>query len=199
MIILGLTGSIGMGKSTTAQMFRDQNIPVHDADAVVHKLYAGKAAPLIEAAFPGTTGKQGVDRVKLGEIVVGNEAAMKKLEAIVHPLVRAAEIEFLKKAKANNENLAVLDIPLLFETNGQERVDGVIVVTAPASVQKQRVLARPGMDEAKFENILARQYPDAKKRQRADFIIDTSLGLKHAQNEVSEIIEKIRTGNWVPS
>ncbi len=198
MIILGLTGSIGMGKSTTAQMFRDQNIPVHDADAVVHKLYAGKAASLIEAAFPGTTDAQGVDRVKLGNIVVGNEAAMKELEAIVHPLVRAAEIEFLENAKANNADLVILDIPLLFETNGQERVDGIIVVTAPASVQKQRVLARAGMDEEKFKNILSRQVPDAEKRQRADFIIDTSLGLENAQNEVTVIIEKIRSGNWDP-
>lgn len=196
MITLGLTGSIGMGKSTTAQMFRELGIDVYDADATVHRLYSGAAIPLVEKEFPGTTTSTGVDRSKLAEFVVGNELNMKKLEAIIHPLVRIEEVAFLKNAKALNADLVILDIPLLFETDGYKRVDGIIVVTAPENVQKSRVLARKGMSESSFEKILSRQYPDSKKRQRADFVIDTSLGMEHAFNRVKEIVEKVRSGNW---
>ena len=198
MIVLGLTGSIGMGKSTTASMFKDNGIAVHDADATVHKLYSGKAAPLIESTFPGTTDDNGVDRTKLAEIVVGNEQQMKKLEAIIHPLVRAEENAFLSKAKTDGAKLVVLDIPLLFETGGNKRVDGVVVVTAPQSVQRQRVLVRQGMSEEKFAAILERQYPDDKKRQGADFIIDTSKGMESACDVVIAIIEQVQSGSWRP-
>ena len=199
MIVLGLTGSIGMGKSTTASMFRDNGIAVHDADATVHRLYSGKAAPLVEAAFPGTTDDNGVDRNKLAKIVVGNEQQMKILETIIHPLVRKKEEAFLSKAKSDGAKLVILDIPLLFETGGEKRVDGIVVVTAPYSVQSQRVLARDGMNKEKFEAILARQYPDEKKRQKADFIIDTSKGMESASNEVAAIIEQVQSGVWQPS
>lgn len=196
MIVLGLTGSIGMGKSTTAMMFKDNGIAVHDADATVHRLYSGKAAPLVEAVFPGTTDVNGVDRAKLAKFVVGNEQQMKKLEAIIHPLVRREEEAFLTKAKTDGAKLVILDIPLLFETGGDKRVDGIVVVTAPYLVQSQRVLAREGMSKEKFAAILARQYPDEKKRQRADFVIDTSMGLESARNEVAAIIEQVQSGEW---
>ncbi len=199
MIILGLTGSIGMGKSTTADMFREFQIPVHDADATVHELYQKTAAPLIEAAFPGTTDENGVDRPALGKLVVGNESAMKRLEAIIHPMVREREQKFLEDAKRNNAKLVVLDIPLLFETGGEHRVDGIIVVTAPKNIQRKRVLSRDNMDEEKFLAILARQYPDKKKRERADFLIDTSLGFKSARLTVEKIIEQVSTGQWKPN
>ena len=199
MIVLGLTGSIGMGKSTTASMFRDNGIAVHDADATVHRLYSGKAAPLVEAAFPGTTDDNGVDRNKLAKFVVGNEQQMKKLEAIIHPLVRTEEEEFLSEAKADDAKMVVLDIPLLFETGGDKRVDGIVVVTAPYSVQCQRVLAREGMSKEKFAAILARQYPDEEKRKNADFVIDTSKGLETAGSEVAAIIEQVLSGTWQPS
>ncbi len=198
MIILGLTGSIGMGKSTTANMFRDFGIPVHDADATVHKLYSGIAAPLIEKEFPGTTSARGVDRGLLAEKVIGNKKAMLKLEKIVHPLVRQEEISFLDAARQNKTEMVVLDIPLLFETGGEERVDGIVVVTAPKSVQRERVLARPGMSEEKFEKILARQVPDNQKRKHADFIIDTSLGMESARSDVADIIKHIQSGDWRP-
>jgi dephospho-CoA kinase len=188
MIILGLTGSIGMGKSTTAKMFAEEDVPVHDADATVHALYSGKAAPLIEETFPGTVRNGTVDRSELGKRVVGNAEAMKKLEAIVHPLVREAEIAFLEHARAEKHPLAVLDIPLLFETGGEERVDYVAVVTAPAKVQRERVMARPGMTEERFEALLAKQMPDAEKRRRADFLIDTSLGMEAARAKVRDIV-----------
>lgn len=199
MIVLGLTGSIGMGKSTTAEMFRDLGVPVYDADATVHKLYAGNAAAAVEAAFPGTTGKNGVDRQLLAANVVGNAAAMKKLEAIIHPLVRKEENRFLKNARNSGAELVVLDIPLLFETGGDARVDGIVVVTAPFAVQKQRVLSRAGMNDEKFTELLARQYPDEKKRQKADFIIDTSKGMDSARAAVEKIIEQIHGGNWDPN
>ena len=198
MIILGLTGSIGMGKSTTAQMFSDFGIPVHDADATVHRLYSGEAAPLIEHAFPGTTNNSGVDRTLLAAKVVGDKKAMTKLEEIVHPMVRREENAFLDDARKKAVDLVVLDIPLLFETEGDKRVDGIVVVTAPASVQRERVLARAGMSEDKFAKILARQYPDDKKREQADFIIDTSLEFENTRKEVGRIIEQVRSGNWVP-
>jgi dephospho-CoA kinase len=188
MIILGLTGSIGMGKSTTAKMFAEEDVPVHDADATVHALYSGKAAPLIEETFPGTVRNGTVDRSELGKRVVGNAEAMKKLEAIVHPLVREAELAFLEHARAEKHPLAVLDIPLLFETGGEERVDYVAVVTAPAKVQRERVMARPGMTEERFEGLLAKQMPDAEKRSRADFLIDTSHGMEAAQAKVRDIV-----------
>jgi len=193
MIILGLTGSIGMGKSTTAKMFADEGVPVHDADATVHALYSGAAAPLIEDAFPGTVKDGTVDRAELGSRVVGDGEAMKRLEAIVHPLVREAEIAFLDKARAENRPLALLDIPLLFETGGNERVDYVVVVTAPADVQRERVMARPGMTQERFEALLAKQTPDAEKRLRADFLIDTSLGMEAARAKVRDIVGVLTT------
>ncbi|RRH88880.1 dephospho-CoA kinase [Mesorhizobium tamadayense] len=191
MIVLGLTGSIGMGKSTTAKMFTDAGVPVHDSDEAVHRLYAGKAAPLVEAAFPGTTKAGVVDRAKLAERVLGDPAAMKKLEAIIHPLVRADADAFLAGHRAAGAPLAVLDIPLLFETGGRDRVDKVVVVTAPADIQRARVLERPGMSEEKFAAILAKQVPDAEKRRRADFIVDTGQGFEAARAAVKAIIAEL--------
>ncbi|MEL6503225.1 MAG: dephospho-CoA kinase [Pseudomonadota bacterium] len=190
-LFIALTGSIGMGKSTTAQMFRDAGVPVHDADATVHALYAGEAAPLIEAAFPGTTDESGVNRTKLGHHVIRNAEAMKKLEAIIHPLVRDKELAFRQSITSP---FAILDIPLLFETKSTDRVDGIIVVTAPTDVQRERVLARPGMSVEKFEAILARQTPDGEKRAKADFIIDTSQGLKAARQAVADITTRLNSG-----
>jgi dephospho-CoA kinase len=199
MMILGLTGSIGMGKSTTAQMFRDHNILVHDSDATVHALYAGEAIPLIEAAFPGTTGKCGVDRAALSRQVIGNETAMRQLEKIVHPLVRDKAARFLENAKNAGAKIVVMDNPLLFEMQQDKHVDGIIVVTAPAHIQRQRVLARNDMSEEKLDAILARQYPDEKKRQQADFIIDTSLGLDNAKKSVAAIVAEVQSGRWKKS
>ncbi|MEM1038161.1 MAG: dephospho-CoA kinase [Pseudomonadota bacterium] len=198
-VFLGLTGSIGMGKSTTAAMFRHAGIPVHDSDAVVHALYEGEACDAIEAAFPGTVMNGAVNRAELGKHVLGDADAMKTLEAIVHPLVRRKEIEFRKGVEGNLEKLAVLDVPLLFETGGDSRVDGVIVVTAPKDVQKTRVLQRPGMNENKFSAIVSKQTPDEEKRRRANFIIDTSLGKDHAKRAVSSIIDRVLSGQWAPS
>lgn len=191
MMILGLTGSIGMGKTTTANMFREAGCPVHDADAVVHDLYRGEAAGLIEKAFPGTTGPGGVDRQKLSAAVLGKPDAMKRLEAIVHPLVAARRDAFLEEARQSGAPLAVLDIPLLFETGGDRWCDRVAVVSAPAAIQRERVLARDGMNEEKFAAILARQIPDAEKRARADYVIDTSQGIAHARRQVLAIIAAI--------
>lgn len=191
MIVLGLTGSIGMGKSTTAEMFEAEGVPVYSADAAVHRLYSGRAAPLIEEAFAGTVVDGTVDRTRLGEAVVGDRAAMARLEAIVHPLVREEEAAFLDRARGAGQAIAVLDIPLLFETGGDKRCDKVVVVTAPADVQRERVLARPGMSAQKFEGILAAQMPDAEKRDRADFLIDTSLGMDAARLQVREIIARL--------
>lgn len=188
MIVLGLTGSIGMGKSTTAKMFREAGVPVHDSDETVHRLYAGKAAPLIEEVFPGTARNGAVDRVQLAAQVLGRPEAMKKLEAIIHPLVRADADAFVARHRDAGAPLVVLDIPLLFETGGRGRVDKVVVVTAPAEVQRERVLARPGMTEEKLDAILAKQIPDAEKRRQADFIIDSSQGLEAARAEVARII-----------
>jgi dephospho-CoA kinase len=192
MIVLGLTGSIGMGKSTTAKMFAEAGVPVHDSDETVHRLYAGAAAPLVEAAFPGTTVGGVVDRVKLGARVLGDAGALKQLEAIIHPLVRADADAFLARHRNAGESIAVLDIPLLFETGGRGRVDKVVVVTAPAEVQRQRVLARPGMTEEKLAAILAKQVPDEEKRRLADFIIDTGQGLDAARAAVAAIIAELR-------
>jgi len=193
MIVLGLTGSIGMGKSTTAQMFRDHGIRVHDADASVHALYSGKAAPLIEAEFPGTNMNGTVDRKKLSGYVIGNPEAMKKLEAIVHPLVAQVREDFLSKARAEEAEIVVLDIPLLFETGGENHCDYVVVVTASFEEQQRRVLSRDDMNQERFEKILASQIPDQEKRKRADFIIDTGKGLDAARDQVSKIIEHLET------
>jgi dephospho-CoA kinase len=195
MIVLGLTGSIGMGKSTTARMFAEAGVPVHDSDETVHRLYSGVAAPLVEAAFPGTTAGGVVDRAKLGARVLGDAAALKKLEAIIHPLVRADADAFLARHRNAGESIAVLDIPLLFETGGRGRVDKVVVVTAPAEVQRQRVLARPGMTEEKLAAILAKQVPDAEKRRLADFVIDTGQGLEAARAAVAAIIAELSGGS----
>ncbi len=191
MIVLGLTGSIGMGKSTTARMFADAGIPVHDSDEAVHRLYSGIAAPLVEAAFPGTVVDGVVDRAELGRRVIGDREAIARLEKIVHPLVRADADAFLERHRAAGAPIAVLDIPLLFETNGRGRVDKVVVVTAPAHVQRERVLARPGMTVEKFEAILAKQVPDAEKRRQADFVIDTSEGLEAARRQVDAVIHSL--------
>ena len=194
-IFLGLTGSIGMGKSTTAQMFRDAGIEVFDSDATVHALYEGVAVPIVEKAFPGTTYDGKVDRAALGEIVIGNEAEIKKLEALIHPLVRDEEIAFRKRMIDERQPIAVMDAPLLFERGNSASVDKIVVVTASAELQKQRVLDRPGMSEEKFNAILARQVPDAEKRSKADYIIDTSLGLEAARSKVNKIIEAIKTAD----
>jgi dephospho-CoA kinase len=191
MIVLGLTGSVGMGKSATAKMFAQEGVPVFDADAEVHRLYEGKAAPLVEAAFPGTTADGRVDRERLSKKVVGDPDALQKLEAIVHPLVRAARREFLARARAAGAKVALVDIPLLFETGGGEDIDRIVVVSAPADVQQERVLARPGMTAEKFRAILARQLPDAEKRKRADFVIDTSNGFAAAREHVRAILREL--------
>lgn len=184
--ILGLTGSIGMGKSATAAMFREAGVPVHDADAAVHALYAGEAAPLIEAAFPGTVVDGVVDRPALSARVLGDDAAMKRLEAIVHPLVAARKAAFLQRWAGRP--LVVLDVPLLFETGGEGRCDAVAVVSADAAVQRSRVLARPGMTPERFEAILARQVPDSHKRRRAHVVIDTGRGFEPARRQVVDLV-----------
>jgi dephospho-CoA kinase len=191
MFILGLTGSLGMGKSTTAKFFAEEGVPVHDADAAVHRLYAGEAAPLIEAAFPGTTSAGKVDREKLGKCVLGDAAAIEKLESIVHPLVRADEERFLAEAERSGAKVAVLDIPLLLETGGEKRCDAVVVVSAPAEVQRRRAFERPGMSEEKFRALLAKQMPDAEKRARADFIVDSGHGYEHAHAQVRDILKQV--------
>lgn len=191
MIVLGLTGSIGMGKSTAAKMFAEAAVPVHDSDDAVHRLYSGAAVPLVETAFPGTTQDGKVDRVVLGKRVLGDPVALKKLEAIIHPLVRADADAFLEHQRSAGMPLAVLDIPLLFETGGRERVDKVLVITAPADIQRARVLARPGMTEEKFKAILARQVPDARKRQLADFVIDTQHGFDVTRTAIGKLIEEL--------
>jgi dephospho-CoA kinase len=188
MLILGLTGSIGMGKSATANMFREAGVPVHDSDRAVHQLYEGEAVPAIEAAFPGVTVDGKVDREKLSAQVLGKPDAFKRLEAIVHPLVRQVSVRFLDEARARGARVVVLDIPLLFETRGEGRVDAVVVVSAPANVQRERVLGRPGMTEEKFAAILAKQVPDAEKRRRAHFLVDTSRSFDSARAQVRGIL-----------
>ena len=191
MIVIGLTGSIGMGKSTTAKMFAEAGVPVHDSDEAVHRLYSGAAVPLVEAAFPGVTVDGRIDRNLLGQRVIGNSEAIRKLETIVHPLVRADADAFLARNRATGAKLAVLDIPLLFETGGRDRVDKVVVVSAPADIQRKRVLARPGMTPEKFEAILARQVPDTEKRRLADFVVDTGAGMEAARRSVEQIIQAL--------
>ncbi|GAA5626059.1 MULTISPECIES: dephospho-CoA kinase [Brucella] len=192
MIILGLTGSIGMGKTTAANMFADNGVPVYSADDAVHQLYSGRAAPLIEAAFPGTVVDGTVDRTKLSSAVLGKPEALKKLESIIHPLVHEEEAAFLARARADGADIALIDIPLLFETGGQNRVDKVAVVSAPADIQRERVLSRAGMTEAKFEAILARQMPDVDKRARADFVIDSSGDFEETRAQIKAIIAELR-------
>ena len=191
MFILGLTGSLGMGKSTAARFFAEAGVPVHDADAVVHRLYEGEAAAAIEAAFPGTTAGGKVDRNKLAARVLGDAAALQRLEAIVHPLVQEAERRLLAEAAATGEKIAVLDIPLLFETGGDRRVDAVVVVSAPPDVQRTRVLERSGMTVEKLESILSKQMPDAEKRRRADFVVDSSQGFESARAQVRAILDAV--------
>jgi len=193
MFVLGLTGSIGMGKSTTAKLFAEEGVPVHDADAAVHALYEGKAAPLIEAAFPGTTQGGKVDRQKLGTAVLGNHEALKRLETIVHPLVAEARDHFLTKARLDGAKIAVLDIPLLYEVGADKLVDAVVVVSAAPHIQRSRVLERPGMTVEKFEALLVKQMPDAEKRKRADFIVDSSHGIEPAREQVRDILRKVAT------
>lgn len=194
MIILGLTGSIGMGKSTTAEFFRRAGIPVNDADAVVHELYRGEAAPLIGAAFPGSVTDGVVNRAELSRQLAENPAKFKELEAIIHPLVRAREQAFLAQARAQEAPIVVLDIPLLFETGGEKRVDAIAVVSCDGEIQRQRVLSRPGMTPEKFELILSRQIPDREKRERADFNIDTGRGMAEAEAQVRAVIETLKSG-----
>jgi dephospho-CoA kinase len=193
MFILGLTGSLGMGKSTTAKFFAEEGVPVHDADAVVHRLSEGEATPHIEAAVPDTTKDGKVDRDKLGKRVLGDAAAIKRLEQIVHPLVHAAAQRFLTEAERKGAAIAVLDIPLLYETGGDARCDAVVVVSAPADVQRQRAFERPGMTEQKLAAIVAKQMPDEEKRRRADFVVDTSRGFDAARAQVRDILTKIAT------
>jgi dephospho-CoA kinase len=193
MFILGLTGSLGMGKSTTTKFFAEEGVPVHDADAAVHRLYDGEAVLLIEKAFPGTTDHGKVNRDKLARRVLNDAAAIERLEAIVHPLVRSAEKRFLAEAKGRGAAVALLDIPLLFETGGDKRCDAVVVVSAPADIQRTRVFERPGMDEQKFAAILAKQMPDAEKKSRADFVVDTSKGFDAARAQVRDILARIAT------
>jgi dephospho-CoA kinase len=186
--ILGLTGSIGMGKSTTSALFRARGIPVHDADAAVHALYRGRAVAPIEAAFPGVVQAGAVDRARLSAAVVGKPEALRTLEGIIHPLVREEERTFLARCRAAGQDIAILDVPLLLETGGEARCDAVVVVTAPVEVQRARVLARPEMTEEKFAAIFARQMPDAEKRRRAHFLVDTSRGLLAAERQVGSIL-----------
>jgi dephospho-CoA kinase len=194
MRILGLTGSIGMGKSTAAAMLRRLGLPVHDADAAVHKLLGpdGKAVKPVAAAFPGVEKAGAIDRKALGAQVFGQPAEMKRLEAILHPLVRREEAAFLSLARSRGEDLVVLDIPLLFETGGEKRCDGVVVVTAPQFLQKQRVLKRANMDEARFRQVLKQQMPDREKRQRADWVIDTGLGRRATFTALQEVVRQMR-------
>ena len=191
MLIIGLTGSIGMGKSTTMQLFAEEGVPVYDADAAVHAVYAGEAVPVVEAAFPGTTADGKVDRQKLSAKVLGNPEALKKLETIVHPMLGAHRQQFLSDAEKSGAAIAVLDVPLLFETGGEKRVDAVVVVSAPADIQRTRVLARENMTEEKLDAILARQTPDAEKRRRADFVVDTSSGLEPVRARIRDILAEV--------
>ena len=191
MRIIGLTGSIGMGKSTTMQLFAEHGVPVYDADAAVHAIYSGIAVPAVEAAFPGTTADGKVDRQKLSAHVLGNPEALKKLEAIVHPMLGAHRQTFLDEAKQSGAPVAVLDVPLLFETGGEKRVDAIVVVSAPAEMQRERVMAREGMTAEKLDAILARQMPDEEKRKRADFVVDTSSGIEPVRARIRDILDEV--------
>lgn len=190
MMILGLTGSMGMGKSTTAKLFTEAGVPVYDADATVHSLYEGAAAPAIEAAFPDTTVDGKVDRTRLSARVVHDAAAMKQLEGIVHPMLGASRQKFLEDAERSGAPVVVVDVPLLFETGGEKRVDAVVVVTTTPEIQRERILARDNMTAEKLDAILARQLPDAEKRRRADFVVDTSHGLDPVRARIRDILEQ---------
>jgi len=191
MLILGLTGSIGMGKSTTAKLFAEAGVPVYDADAAVHKVYEGEAAPAVEAAFPGTTVDGKVDRNRLSARVLNDPAAIKQLEQIVHPMLGASRKKFLDDAEQSGAPVAVVDVPLLFETGGEKRVDAVVVVTTTPEAQRQRILARDNMTNEKLDAILARQLPDAEKRKRADFVVDTSHGLDPVRAAIRDILTEV--------
>ena len=193
MIVIGLTGSIGMGKSTTAEMFAAQGIPVISADEIVHSLYEGEAAAQIESSFPGTVIDGRVDRQRLGALLLADPSGFKQLESIVHPLVRAREQAFVEQHRNEGASLVLVDIPLLYESGAADRVDRVVVVSCSAEIQKDRVLARPGMTEEKFQAILARQMSDSEKRARADFVIDTGQGLEAARRQVGEVVKQLRT------
>ena len=195
MIILGLTGSIAMGKSTTAQMFRDFGVPVNDADEVVHQLYRGEAVGPVEVAFPGSTSEGMVDRAELSRQLMQAPDRLRELEAIVHPLVRGKEEEFLAENRAAKAPFVVLDIPLLFETGAEKRVDRVVVVSCSAELQRERALKRPGMTEEKLAMILARQVPDSEKRRRADFIIDTSDSFDVTRAQVKAVVDELAASN----
>ena len=190
MIVLGLTGSIGMGKSTTAKLFAEAGVPVYDADAAVHHLYQGEAVQVIEAAFPGTTENGKVDRDRLSARVVHDPAAMKRLEEIVHPMLAASRQNFLREAEQSGAAVAVVDVPLLFETGGEKNVDAVVVVTTSPELQRERILSRPNMTEQKLAGILARQMPDAEKRKRAQFVVDTSHGLDPVRARIRDILDQ---------
>ncbi len=194
MLLIGLTGSIGMGKSETAKMFAAEGVPVYDADAEVHKLYAvgGAAVAPLEEAFPGVVKDGAVDRTLLSKQVIGNPDALKKLESIVHPLVGQANRAFLENAAKDGAEMVLLDIPLLFETGGRERVDVIVVVSAPYELQRERVLARPDMTEEKFDEIVAKQVSDADKRAGADYIVESDKGLHHARAQVRDIIADLK-------
>jgi dephospho-CoA kinase len=192
MIVLGLTGSAAMGKSTTAKFFAEENVPVFDADAVVHRLYRGEAAPLIEREFPGTTEAGKVNRDKLSASVLGKPDALKKLESLIHPLVRDARARFLRDMRKMDADIVVFDIPLLFETGADKEVDAVVVVTAPVELQRERMFQRSGMTEEKYTAILSRQMPDSEKRSRADFLVDSSRGLEDARKQVRDILHRLR-------
>jgi dephospho-CoA kinase len=192
MFILGLTGSIGMGKSAAAARFRQNGVPVFDADQAVHDLYAGGAVKPIEAAFPGTTADGGVDRDKLSKALIAEPEKFARLEAIVHPLVRALEADFMQDHASQNVPLVVLEIPLLYETGFEKLIDAVAVVSAPAAIQAERVLARPGMTPQKLEQLIARQMPDEEKRRRADFVVDTGGTITHTESQVDKLIELLR-------
>ena len=192
MLRIGLTGSIGMGKSTMAKLFAEAGVPVNDSDAVVHDLYAGEAAPLVDAAFPGTMKNGAVDRQELSRQLAGSPDGFKRLEAIVHPLVRKREAKFIERERQRGSAMVLLDIPLLFETGAESRVDVIVVVSCDPQIQRERVLARPGMTVEKFNMILARQTPDAEKRARADYVIDTGHSIETAKKRVAEIVADLK-------
>jgi dephospho-CoA kinase len=189
--VLCLTGSLGMGKSTTAKFFAEEGVAVHDSDATVHALYEGEATPLIEAAFPGSTNGGKVDRNKLAAMVLNDKAALARLEAIVHPMVTASREKFLAQAQARGAKIVVFDVPLLFETKAERGCDAVVVVSAPPEIQRNRALERPGMTDDKLTAILAKQMPDTEKRGRADFVVDSSQSFDHTRAQIRDILRKV--------
>ncbi len=192
MLIIGLTGSIAMGKSTVAKMLLDNGIPMISADQIVHDLYEDEAVPILEKAFPGSTENNQVNREKLLSLLLKEDDGFKKLETLIHPLVRQKEWEFIKENKEKSSDLVAIEIPLLFETGAEKLMDVVLLASAPAEVQKQRVMARPGMTTEKFKTLLAKQMPDAEKRKKADFIVDTSCSLSETEDQLKEIIVSLK-------